>query len=141
MPTLLLGQSNTEGMVSRMHYQLTLSLLSTMTPRSFSAALLSSQSNHQQVPLQGFSHCNSSCRTWHLSSLNSIRFLLSHSSSLSTFHWTEAMALNILTPPPTLGSLTNLMRAQNILYGYLTLLLLYLPRIKSKRIMAYAFFC
>lgn len=40
MSTLLLGQSNTKGIVRRTHYWLLLSLFSTTIPKSFSAALL-----------------------------------------------------------------------------------------------------
>lgn len=103
---LLLGQSNTESMIS---------LLSTTTARFFSLALIRHQSIPQRVLLQVFSPCNSSWMVWHLSSLNSFRLLLSHSSSLSTFPWAEALVLNTLTTPPTLESLTNLMRVQNVL--------------------------
>lgn len=89
-----------------MHYWLTFSLFTT-TPRSFSAALLCSQSSPQRVPLQVFSPCNSSCRTWHLSLLNSIRFPLSHSSSWSMFPLTRTRPWPWIYQRHTLSRITH----------------------------------
>lgn len=74
---------------ARAHCRPKFSLLSTKTPMSFPAELLYSQC------ISSLYHCNEfflpRCRTWHLSLLNFMKFLLAYSSSLSRSLWMLAL--------------------------------------------------
>ena len=87
-------------------------LLSTRTPRSFSAELLSSRSSPNL-------YCCTQlflprCKTPHLLLLNLIRFLPAQLSSLSRFCWMATQPSSVSSTHPNFVSSVNLLRADSV---------------------------
>ncbi|KAK4810782.1 hypothetical protein QYF61_008754, partial [Mycteria americana] len=94
------------ALAARAHCWLMFNLVSTRTPRSFSARLLSSWVAPSIYWCLGL--FLPKCRTWHFPWLNCMRFLSAHFSSLLRSLWVAARPSGISASPPSFGVISKL---------------------------------
>ena len=105
IPLLMEASSLFAYFAAAAHCSLILSLLCTRTPRSLLTQLLPSQVDPSLRYTPGL--CSLRCKTLHLSLLNFIKFLLTHSSSLSMSSCRVAVPSEVFISSLSLISLAN----------------------------------